>query len=87
MDENKSNNKDKYYADVVFEVVDVKSSNVSGIAYKESERLLSISFLNGSRYVYIDIEKEHYEELLKADSIGSYLYRNIKGKYSYVRVN
>lgn len=83
MDENKPNIN---YADLVFSVVSVKSSNISGIAYRESEGILSVSFLNGTRYVYIDVEKEHYKDFQEASSVGSYFHGNIKGKYDYVKV-
>ncbi len=60
------------YVKVVFDTVKVISSNVGGIGYKESEQLLSVSFLNGSRYVYIDVDKEDYEGLQQSDSVGRY---------------
>lgn len=60
------------------------SSTVSETSYKESTSELVVQFKNGKNYCYQSVPKEVWEELLQAESIGSFLAKNIKGKYQFV---
>ncbi len=64
--------------------VNTTSSNVAGIAYSKEERRLFVQFHSGKIYYYIDVPLRIAGELYGAGSIGIYLSRNIKGKYTYV---
>ena len=80
--------------EIKVDMISVKSSNVARIGYSESAIILAIEMLDGNLYYYLDVPIEHYNELLhcndsipgKIKSIGSYLHRNIKGKYRYIRI-
>ncbi len=68
------------------EMQQVTSSNVESIGYDENSELLYVHFLNGSTYVYKNVPKVIYEQLINSPSIGSYMHRNIKGLFPCDRV-
>jgi hypothetical protein len=73
--------------EIKVEMVDVKSSNVAKIGYNKKAIILAIEMLNGNLYYYLDVPEIIYNQLLTAPAIGSYMWRNIKGKYRYVKIN
>ena len=64
-----------------------ESPNVEYTFFSEKHRIMEIKFKNGSIYQYFDFTKEYWDQLSKAVSIGSFLHRNIKGKFRYCRVS
>ena len=68
------------------EKIFVTSSNVEAIGYDEASSTLRVWFLNGGVYEYMNVPLIEYNALLNAPSIGSYLARNIKGVYPYIKV-
>lgn len=64
----------------------VTSSNIASIGYDDASATLEIEFKNGSIYQYFDVSQREYDGLISADSHGSYLAQNIKGRYRYSRV-
>jgi hypothetical protein len=64
----------------------VTSSNIASIGYDDASATLEIEFKNGSIYQYFDVSQREYEGLISADSHGSYLAQNIKGRYRYSKV-
>lgn len=64
----------------------VSSSNITSIGYDEDSETLEIEFHNGGVYQYFDVPKGVYDELMAADSHGSYLAKSIKGIYRYSKV-
>ena len=64
----------------------VDSSNIEAIGYDAELRELHVQFLSGATYVYSDVEDGVFEDLLQAPSKGSYLNRNIKGRYPYQKL-
>ena len=67
-------------------MIPVVSSNVESIGFDESTQTLRVRFLNGSTYDYKNVSSMEFEQLKNAQSVGSYLNRNIKGNYAYERV-
>jgi len=65
------------------EMIPVDSSNIESVGYDIGSRELHVLFLANRSYVYSDVPREVYEELLRAPSKGSYLNRAIKGVYAY----
>lgn len=68
------------------EMHDVESSNVRKIGYDESSKSLYVMFNNGGLYKYEDVPKSVYDDLNNTESIGSFLSKQIKGRYSYERI-
>ena len=62
----------------------VQSSTISEINY--DGKLLTITFNNGSEYVYEDVPAKIYEDFSKAESKGKYFHENINHRYNYSRI-
>jgi hypothetical protein len=63
----------------------VDSSNIEQIGYDEDERELWVTFKSGDTYVYLDVPAATYDDVMSADSKGSYLNREVKPNYDYRR--
>ena len=62
----------------------VQSSTISEINY--DGKLLTITFNNGSKYVYEGVSVKIYEDFSKAESKGKYFHENINHRYNYSRI-
>ena len=62
----------------------VQSSTISEINY--DGKLLTITFNNGSEYVYEGVSAKIYEDFSKAESKGKYFHANINHRYNYSRI-
>ena len=68
---------------------EVVSGNIAKIGWlydinephEKATGILEVEFKNGSRYRYRDIPHEIYRNMQNSDSIGSFLAKEIKGKY------
>jgi len=63
----------------------LNASNVHKIEWDDNN--LIVQFNNGGRYQYLDIPAEISIGMSEAKSPGSYLNREIKGKYRYTRID
>jgi len=68
------------------EMMPVSSSNVSAVGYDAEFARLFVEFTSGATYRYDGVEKDLYETLLKAESVGKFLNANIKGNYATTKV-
>ena len=59
----------------------VASSAIAEVAYDEQERILQIEFRDGVLCQYTGVPPQTYEELLRADSKGSYFNQHIRPKF------
>ena len=55
----------------------VNSSMVYAIGYDPKSKTLEVVFRSGKAWVYEEVPKKVYQELLKSESIGSYMHENI----------
>jgi hypothetical protein len=62
-----------------------KSSNIVGLGYDKDYGELHVAFKDAT-YVYFEVPEETCIGLMAADSKGSYLHANIKGKHKYKKV-
>ena len=62
----------------------VQSSTISEINY--DGKLLTITFNNGSEYVYEGVSEKIYEDFSKAESKGKYFHESINHRYNYSRI-
>lgn len=67
-------------------MVPINSSNIEAVDYDEQQHILTIVFHRGSTYLYYDVPKKVYVELLEAPSQGTYHKNNIKYSYKYKRI-
>jgi hypothetical protein len=61
----------------------VTSDCLASVGYDGKGRELEIEFTNGGIYRYFDVSRKVYQELLHAESQGSYFNGEIKGVYRY----
>lgn len=66
-------------------MIEVKSSNVKAIGWKKD--ILRIQFNNDSMYEYYKVPKEIYDNLVKAQSYGSFVSRCIAKSFKYKRID
>ncbi len=70
----------------------VQSSNVEAVGYSKAKRLLEVAFLpqkegqTAAVYQYRGVPPEVAAGLKKADSVGKYLAKHVKGVYPFERV-
>ena len=61
----------------------INSSNLSSAIYDTVNKLLTITFKNGSIYEYEDVPWEIFTKFRLSDSQGKYFSQNISKKYKY----
>ena len=59
----------------------VDSSNIEAIRHDEDARELWVRFISSGTYVYSDVPPGTYDDIMRADSKGSYLNRELKPNY------
>lgn len=65
----------------------VDSSNIEAIGYDPASLELHVRFLkSGATYAYYGVEEWVFQELMRADSKGTYLNTNIKGRYQEAKL-
>ena len=67
------------------EMIFVDSSNIEAIGYDDDSQELHIRFLSGGNYVYSDVPREIFDDLINAPSKGSFLNREVKGVYRFTK--
>lgn len=65
------------------EMIKVISSNVVAVGYDEND--LYVDYKSGS-YVYRDVPKDIYKELLNAESKGKYIWAKVRGQYECMKI-
>lgn len=61
-----------------------QSSNIAVVEHEGST--LYITFKNKSRYSYEGVTERLYEELIKAESVGKFFNKNVKGVFPFKKV-
>ena len=64
---------------------EMSSSAIARVAYDETSSTLNVEFESGTIYEYFDVPRNIYEELLSAESAGSYFAQNIRDVYRFDR--
>lgn len=65
------------------EMRQVRSSNVEAVGYDADGRQLKVQFKGGSEYLYSDVPPEVFAALLDAQSVGSFLAREVAHNKAY----
>ena len=63
----------------------VDSSNIEAIGYDDGNQELHVQFLSSGVYIYSDVPREIFDDLMNAPSKGSFLNREVKGNYQYAK--
>lgn len=67
--------------------VAVKSTEIAIVGYDSRNSKLEITFRRGGVYRYAGVPGNVYDELMNAESQGSYFAENIKEKYPFTKVS
>lgn len=59
----------------------VISSNIEAVGYNADKKILYVKFLSGKSYTYQKVSKDLYNNLLEAESVGSFFAKEIKPNY------
>jgi len=70
----------------------INSSAIAEIGYDENSMILEVTFNRGSMpknvvYQYSNVPKSVFDEIMKADSKGTFFRQNIRDQYTYVCVD
>ena len=68
------------------EMVPVSSSNLTAVGYDEQNNVLRIAFKSGDVYDYYDVPPDIFQNLMSAESLGSYHYYNIRMNFAYEKL-
>ncbi|KEQ31703.1 KTSC domain-containing protein [Pedobacter antarcticus] len=63
------------------------STVIQRFSYNYSERILTVNFLSGNVYQYLDVPEEYYEAMLIARSKGKYFNKYIKNHFVFNHIN
>lgn len=59
----------------------VKSKNISDLEHDPVNKQLHVTFNNGSVYTYHGVDKNKFNQILNAPSIGEHFHTHIKDKH------
>jgi hypothetical protein len=65
------------------DIIRVKSTTLAAVAYDGHRDLLQLHFRDGTIYHYFGVPAQTHQELLDADSKGSYFNRRIRAQFPY----
>ncbi len=69
----------------MLEMIYVDSSNIEAVGYDDDTQELHVQFLSGGYYIYSDVPREIFDDLMNAPSKGSFLNREMKGIYQFTK--
>ena len=64
-------------------MIEVKSSNIISVGWAEDTLFVKY---NSGVYVYSDVKREVFENLLRAESKGRFILESVKNKYQYKKL-
>jgi len=64
-----------------------KSSQILFTSYNPITKQLSIRFNTNAKYIYENVPLEVWNKLYNTDSVGKFVNQEIKGKYTYKKVD
>ena len=67
------------------EMLYVDSSNIEAIGYDDDAQELHVQFLSSGYYIYHEVPRQIFDDLLAAPSKGSFLNREVKGVYQFIK--
>lgn len=65
------------------EMMPLSSTNIDSAGYDDVARELHIIFKSGKTYIYENVGRETFDDLVNASSPGGYLARWVKGTHTY----
>lgn len=71
---------------MAFTEYSVDSSNIDKVEYDADSLILRVTFKKGSVYEYEGVLPEIVEQMVSADSVGSFFHSNIRMNYPYTKI-
>lgn len=67
----------------------VESSSLKSVGYDivDGNLVLEVEFTRGAVYQYMQVPYDVYEQLMSAESVGSFFNKNIQKKYEFKKVS
>lgn len=65
----------------------VQSRSLASMAYDHDQGILQIEFRGGTIYQYFHVPRQTYQDLLQADSKGTYFNRHIRSFFRHARLH
>jgi len=65
-------------------MVHVSSTAIEEVAYDAAQRHLTIRFVHGGRYTYLDVPPRVARGLIAAPSHGRYFHHHIRDRYAFL---
>lgn len=63
-----------------------ESKMINKVEYNEGLQMLIVEFKNNTKYAYLDVPKSKYDLLLEAQSVGSFITKEIKPNYKFEKL-
>jgi hypothetical protein len=63
----------------------VESSSLKSVGYASESQTLEVEFQHGAVYCYLGVPPTVHDALMKADSKGTFLNREVRDTYPYER--
>lgn len=67
-------------------IVELKSTNLRAAEYDPFMKTMTLRFHKGGDYEYMEVEREVFNDLVKAESAGQYFHKFIRGKYEFLKL-
>jgi hypothetical protein len=64
----------------------VESTTLRAVAYDRADQVLCLEFRSRVVYCYFGVPQSVHQDLMAANSKGSYFNRNIRGRFPYHRL-
>ena len=68
------------------ELIEVESSNVQAIGYDTETKQLFVQFKKSGLYQYDNVPEALYHSFLTAPSMGTFVWQELRGQYSYTKI-
>ena len=64
----------------------VSSANLKSVGYDNQDKILEVEFTDGNVYQYFGVPKRIHDELMNAQSLGSYHFKSIRSNFQYEKI-
>ncbi|MCU0437676.1 MAG: KTSC domain-containing protein [Raineya sp.] len=66
--------------------INVHSSMLATVGYDSQDKYLEVEFVKGGTYAYYNVPENVFQSLLKAKSLGQFMWANIIDHYAYKKI-
>jgi len=64
----------------------VESKNILSVGYNANNRTMRIEFKQNAFYDYMDVPPEVFQQIMSAQSKGTFFHSAVKGKYDFLKI-